>query len=64
MAEKKKKKADEPVRYCRDCEHSVPDMKFENLSVDGEPTLLSCPYKEWRMVINTTETCDNYKHKQ
>lgn len=58
MAKKKEKTV--IVRHCRDCVHSTPDMKFENLSLKGEPTLLSCPFKEWRMVITTTETCSEY----
>lgn len=61
---KKKKEENKTVLYCRDCAHSTPDYKFENLSVNGEPTLLSCPHKKWRMVITTTETCNNYKQKQ
>lgn len=61
---KKKEETKKAVLYCRDCAHSVPNMKFENLSVNGEPTLLSCPYKKWRMVITTTETCKEYKPKE
>jgi len=60
MAKKKQKEPD-IVRYCKDCIHSEPNMKFENLSVNGEPTLLSCPYQEWRMLITTTEVCDKYE---
>lgn len=57
----KKKQQKNIIRYCKDCVHSEPNMKFENLSVDGKPTLLSCPYKEWRMIITTTETCSHYE---
>lgn len=58
---KPKQQQKKVIRYCNDCIHSTPDMKFENLSVDGKPTLLSCPYQEWRMIITTTETCDKYE---
>ncbi len=57
MAKKNEKNI---VRYCRDCALSKPDMKFENLSLDGKPTLLSCPHQEWRMVITTTDVCSHY----
>lgn len=64
MAAKKKQQQETIIRYCRDCVHSTPDMKFANLSLEGKPTLLSCPYKEWRIIINTTEVCDKYKEKE
>lgn len=60
---KKKQVVEQVIRYCKDCAHSVEDTKFENLSLDGKPTLLSCPYQEWRMVISTTETCDHYTER-
>jgi len=55
-----KKKNEKVIRFCRDCVLSTPDMKFENLSLDGEPTLLSCPHRQWRMVICTTDVCEHY----
>lgn len=59
------KKQSQPtvVRYCRDCAYAVEDTKFENLSLEGKPTPLACPFKEWKIIINTTETCENYKLK-
>lgn len=58
-----KKQTQTVVRYCRDCAYAVEDTKFENLSLEGKPTLLACPFKEWKIIINTTETCENYKLK-
>lgn len=58
-----KKKNEKVIRFCRDCALSKPDMKFENLSLEGKPTLLSCPYREWRMVICTTDVCSHYEDK-
>lgn len=55
-----KKKNETVIRYCRDCALSTPDMKFENLSLDGKPTLLSCPERKWKMVICTTDVCERY----
>ena len=58
-----KKKKETVIRYCRDCVLSKPDMRFENLTLKGEPTLLSCPYQEWRMVITTTDVCVHYEDR-
>lgn len=58
-----KKKNETVIRYCRDCALSKPDMKFENLSLDGQPTLLSCPERRWKMVICTTDVCERYTVK-
>ena len=55
-----KKKNEKVIRFCRDCVLSTPDMKFENLSLDGKPTLLSCPHRQWRMVVCTTDVCEHY----
>ena len=33
---------------CDDCRHGHYDTRFENLSVDGEPTLIICPFQQWR----------------
>lgn len=51
------------VRRCRDCALSTPDMRFENLSLEGEPTLLSCPHRRWKMVICTTDVCEHYTER-
>jgi hypothetical protein len=55
-----RKKNEKVIRFCRNCVHSTPDMRFENLSLDGKPTLLSCPERKWRMVICTTDVCERY----
>ena len=31
------------VHRCGECGKAVFDYKFENLSLDGKPTLISCP---------------------
>lgn len=63
MAGRRKTVEETVVRYCRDCVHSTPDMKFENLSLSGEPTLLSCPFQQWKLVITTTAVCKEYAER-
>ena len=58
----KKKQDDKPVFHCEDCAHATFDTKFENLSVNGEPTLLVCPFSQWRKLFKEI-ACDNFKHK-
>jgi hypothetical protein len=58
----KKQVVKEKQYYCRDCMYGVPDMKFENLSLEGKPTLLKCPYNEWKKLFNEP-ACKKFKHK-
>lgn len=37
-----------PLYYCIDCSNATPDMQFKNLSLTGEPTLVSCKYSKWK----------------
>lgn len=50
------------LHYCGECGHGTPDMKFENLSVDGKPTLVSCPFQPYKMVV-CERACDHFKLK-
>ena len=59
---KKQPKQNEFV-YCRDCKHSTPDMKFENLSVDGKPTLLICDLQKWPKKVITEKGCKNFEQR-
>ena len=42
------KKHGEQIRVCDECRHGRYDTKFENLSVDGKPTLIICPFQTWK----------------
>lgn len=57
----KKKKA-ETIKYCRDCKHASFDMQFKNLSLDGKPTLIVCPFQKWKKVV-TERACIMYELK-
>ena len=56
----KKEKQVVPVLHCEDCAHATPDMKFENLSLDGKPTLLICPFDKWKKLFKEP-ACDKFK---
>ena len=62
MSKKQEKVVEKKRYYCKDCKFGEPDMKFENLSLDGKPTLLKCPYSEWKKLFNEF-ACSNFKHK-
>lgn len=53
---------DKEPQFCCDCEHGTFDTKFENLSLDGEPTLISCPYSTRKRVVNEVG-CSYFKRK-
>lgn len=58
------KKAVEPwaTRTCEECRHGIWDTKFANLDLNGKPTLLSCPFHEWKR-IRTDKACKNFIDK-
>ena len=56
------RKTEVKLFYCKDCRFGEPDMKFENLSFDGKPTLLKCPYSQWKKLFNEP-ACKEFKHK-
>jgi len=60
---KPKAATDQPRRTCGECANGTPDYKFENLSLDGKPTLVSCPYKPYKQVV-TQKSCNLFKAKE
>lgn len=63
MIKPKKQIVEKPVVFCRDCEYATPDMKFENLSLAGKPTLLKCSIHTERKRIISEEGCNDFKRK-
>lgn len=59
----KPKREEKVVYHCEDCAHATPDMKFENLSLDGKPTLLSCPFDRWKKLFKEPACRENFKPK-
>ena len=47
---------------CGECGHGKYDWKFVNLSVEGKPTLVICPYKQYKMVVSE-RGCNLFKPK-
>lgn len=60
---KKAKKEVAQVPHCEDCAHATPDMKFENLSLEGKPTLLICPFDKWKKLFKEPACKENFKPK-
>ena len=59
----KKEKVVKPILHCEDCAHATPDMKFENLSLEGKPTLLICPFDKWKKLFKEPACKSNFKPK-
>ncbi len=60
---KRSKAANDIVYYCRNCKYSKEDWKFENLSVDGRPTLLICDIIGWPKRLINEKACGDYVAK-
>lgn len=58
-----KKKVEKEKVYCDDCAYAAYDQKFENMSLDGKPTLIICPFKEWKIVVGSVG-CDNFTRRK
>lgn len=37
---------------CSECGHGVFDLQFKNLSLTGEPTLVICPFTNYKHVVS------------
>ena len=62
----KSKEDDKPWegRFCRECAHCEPYMKFETLTVkDKEPTMGTCPHREFKVLLSERACKDNFKLK-
>lgn len=64
MMVKKTKSSAKPDAYCRDCAFATEDWKFENLSLEGKPTLLKCSVHTERKRIVSEKGCNNFKAKE
>ena len=50
-------------RFCRECAHCVPYMRFETLTVkDQQPTMGACPHSEFKVLLSD-RACINYVNK-
>ena len=58
-----KKVENKPVTFCKDCRYSTPDWKFENLNIEGQPTLLKCSINTERKRIINERGCGNYEQR-
>ena len=52
-------------RYCRDCAHCEPYLRFETLSVHGrQPTMGICPYNEYKVLLSEAACKEHFKPKR
>ena len=58
----KRKQEPETANYCVDCAHATVNTKFENLSVDGKPTLLNCNLHTERRRLIDEKACKDFRH--
>ena len=61
----KAKKQQEPtiINYCGECALGIADTKHENLSLEGKPTLVSCPYSGKYKKVVSEVACENFMEK-
>ena len=58
-----RKKEAEKSRTCGECSHATPFTDdFRTLSVQGEPTLATCPFMR-RKVLLSEKSCLRFKHR-
>lgn len=50
-------------KICWNCSHATPDMKFENFDLDGNPTLVRCPFEKYAR-IRTEPACSHFVMKK
>lgn len=52
----------EVSHVCINCAHATPDTKFENLNLEGGPTLVRCPFQTFARIVDEP-ACEEYKPK-
>jgi len=50
-------------KVCWNCEFATIDTKFENLDLEGNPTLVRCPRERYAR-IRSEEACRHFKMKK
>ena len=61
-ARKQNPKPVQKIGTCGECAHGTFDWKFENLSLEGKPTLVKCPYKPYKQVVSE-KGCNLFRPK-
>jgi hypothetical protein len=55
--------APEAGHTCGECGQGTFDMKVENLSLEGKPTLVSCPFQPFKMVVSE-RACSHFTQRE
>lgn len=61
---KKKNYEQAVIHHCGECRLAIPDRKFENVSLDGKPTLVSRPYSGRFKKVVTEKACKFFESKE
>lgn len=51
------------VGICSECAHGKPDTQWKNLSLMGQPTLVICPFTEYKHVVSEP-ACNLFSKRQ
>lgn len=49
-------------KVCFNCKHATPNMKFANLDLEGNPTLVNCPFEKFAR-IRSEAACSHFEMK-
>ena len=47
---------------CGECAHGTYDRQFKNLSITGQPTLVICPFTQFKHVVSEP-ACERFKKR-
>lgn len=47
---------------CGECAHGTYDMQFKNLSINGHPTLVICPFTQFKHVVSEP-ACEKFNKR-
>lgn len=64
MARRKISQTQQVNHTCGECKNGTYDYKFENLSLESKPTLVSCPYQIGRKRIVSEKACGFFVARQ
>lgn len=56
------KKRECVIDRCDDCRWGTYDDKFENMSLNGKPTLIICKYNKYKIVVGSI-ACEKFSKR-
>lgn len=46
---------------CSECKLGTPDLKEENMSIEGKPTLIICSLRPWPKHLVSERACEDFQ---